>query len=114
MYASSYNIDPHSEVVNRFACKNIPTPANSGAGFNYNRFCDPAVDKIIDEAGSTVDPERRKQLYGQVFQRVNDEVLNVWIYNRADIDGFRVNVSGAKAHPWSSITWNTQDWFKRP
>jgi peptide/nickel transport system substrate-binding protein len=114
MYASSYNIDPHSEVVNRFACKNIPTPANSGAGFNYNRFCDPAVDKIIDEAGSTVDPEKRKQLYGQVFQRVNDEVLNVWIYNRADIDGFRVNVSGAKAHPWSSITWNTQDWFKRP
>jgi peptide/nickel transport system substrate-binding protein len=114
MYASSYNIDPHSEVVNRFACKNIPTPANSGAGFNYNRFCDPAVDKIIDEAGSTVDPEKRKQLYGQVFQRVNDEVLNVWIYNRADIDGFRTNVSGAKAHPWSSITWNTQDWFKRP
>jgi peptide/nickel transport system substrate-binding protein len=113
MYASSYNIDPHSEVVNRFACKNIPTPANNGAGFNYNRFCDPAVDKIIDGAGSTVDPDKRKQLYGQVFQRVNDEVLNVWIYNRADIDGFRTNVFGAKAHPWSSITWNTQDWFKR-
>jgi len=113
MYASSYAIDPHSEVVNRFHCKNIPTAANNGAGFNYNRFCDPAVDKIIDEAGTTVDQEKRKQLYAQVFKRVNDEVLNVWIYDRADIDGFRKNVGGTKPNPWSNLTWSTQDWYLR-
>lgn len=113
MYASSYAIDPHSEVVNRFHCKNIPSAANNGAGFNYNRFCDPAVDKIIDEAGSTVDQEKRKQLYAQVFKRVNDEVLNVWIYDRADIDGFRKNVGGTKPNPWSNLTWSTEDWYLR-
>lgn len=111
MYASSYGIDPHSEVSQRFGCGAIPSEANKGAGFNYNRYCDAEVDKLIAEAGSNVDQEKRAAAYRKIFEKVNEQVLNVWIYDRADIDAFRKNVVGTKHHPWSSITWNTQDWY---
>lgn len=113
MYASTPDVDPHSTINLRFHSTNIPRPENNGAGFNYNRFSDPQVDKWIAEAGSIADQDKRKQLYRQVLQRVNDQVLNVWLYDRANIDAFRANVAGYKQNVWDEVTATARDWFVR-
>ncbi len=111
MYASSPDIDPHETINGRFHSKLIPRPENNGAGFNYYRFSDPEVDRMIEEAGTTVDQEKRKKLYAQVLKKVNDQAISVWLYNRAGIDAFRTNVGGYKSNPWDNVTWTAEDWF---
>lgn len=113
MYASTPDIDPHSTINQRFHSDNIPRVENKGAGFNYNRFSSAEADKLIGEVGSTVDQEKRKELYRRILQIVNDNVLNVWLYNRSDIDAFRENVGGYRGSSWNEITWTTEDWFIR-
>jgi peptide/nickel transport system substrate-binding protein len=113
MYASSPDIDPHETVSGRFHSKNIPRPENSGAGFNYYRFSKPEVDRLIDQAGASVDQEARKKLYNQILKIVNDNVISVWLYNRSDLDAFRTNVVGPKGNAWDRTTWTAEDWFVR-
>ena len=111
MYASAPDIDPHETVAQRFACDNIPRVANGGAGFNYYRYCDAQTDQLIQQAGSIVDQDKRKQLYSAILKRVNDAQISVWLYNRSNIDAYRSNVGGYRDNGWDNLTWNTQDWF---
>jgi peptide/nickel transport system substrate-binding protein len=111
MYASSPDIDPQETVAQRFACANIPRPENNGAGFNYYRYCDSQTDQLIQQAGSIVDQDKRKQLYSEVLKRVNDAQISVWLYNRSNIDAYRSSVGGYMDNGWDNLTWNTQDWF---
>ncbi len=111
MYASSPDIDPHSNVNGRFHSSNIPRPENSGAGFNYYRFSDPEVDRLLDQAGGSVDQDLRKKLYAQALKIANDKVISVWLYNRSLIDAFRTSVGGYRANPWDNLTWTSEDWF---
>ena len=111
MYASSPDADPQETVAQRFHTRNIPTAANNGAGFNYNRFSSPSADGLIDQATNTLDLDKRRGLYAQILKQANDQYTNVWIYNRAAIDGFRVNVGGYRGNPWDNLTWNAQDLY---
>jgi len=111
MYASSPDIDPQETMAQRFGCDNIPRPGNNGAGFNYYRYCDSQTDQLIQQAGSIVDQDKRKQLYAEIAKRVNDGQISVWLYNRSNIDAYRVNVGGYKDNGWDNLTWNTEDWF---
>ncbi len=111
MYASTPDPDPQATIAGRFHSKNIPRPENNGAGFNYYRYSNPEVDRLIDQAGATIDVEKRKQLYSQILRDLEDDHIGVWLYNRGSIDAFRTNVGGYKPDGWDNITWTTQDWY---
>ncbi len=110
MYASSPEPDPHQDIAGRLDSANIPRAANNGIGFNYNRFSDANVDKLIAQAGQTADQEQRKKLYGEILKAFNDAYTNIWLYNRSNIDAYRANVSGYSGNGWENLTWNSQNW----
>ncbi len=114
MYASSPGIDPHSIVFQRYYSKNIPSSANGGNGQDYTRFKNPDADKAIEEAGSTLDLEKRKTAYATALKLVNDAAVIIWMYERAGIDAHRANVVGWQGNVWDNITWNTEDWYLKP
>jgi peptide/nickel transport system substrate-binding protein len=111
MYASSADVDPQETVSRRFACENIPRPENNGAGFNYYRYCDRQTDELIQQAGSTIDQSKRKQLYGAALKRANDAHIAIWLYNRSRIDAYRTTVGGYQDNGWDDLTWTAQDWY---
>lgn len=113
MYASDVDIDPHATLNLKFHSRNIPRAENNGAGANFYRFSNPEVDSRLDKAGASVDQDLRKKLYGEMLKIVNDNVVSVWLYNRANIDAFRANVGGYRGNPWDNITWSIEDWYKR-
>ena len=113
MYASSPAIDPHQTINQRYTSGNIPTAANNGNGQNYTRFSDPEVDRLVAEAGATVDQAKRAQSYAQALKALNDKVAIIWMYDRQLLDAFRVNVSGPKGNVWDNITWSAEDWSIR-
>ncbi len=110
MYASSPGIDPHSTIFPRYHSKNIPTAADC-SGQNYTRIKDPSIDKAIDEAGATLDQDKRKAAYATVMKALNGAYVKIWLYDRADIDGRSQKLGGWQANTWQRFTWNLEDWF---
>ena len=100
MYASTPSIDPHSTILPRYHSKQIPTQADC-SGQNYTRFKNPDADKAIEEAGSTLDIEKRKAAYAKVMKALNDAYVIIWMYDRANIDA---RVDGQRTHQRS---WRT-------
>ena len=110
MYASSPGIDPHSTIFPRYHSRNIPTAADC-SGQNYTRIKDPNIDKAIDEAGATLDQDKRKAAYATAMKRLNEAYVIIWLYDRADIDGRSQKLGGWTANTWQRFTWNVEDWF---
>ncbi|MGH2491506.1 MAG: peptide ABC transporter substrate-binding protein, partial [Candidatus Limnocylindria bacterium] len=78
---------------------------------NYTRFKDPEADKAIDEAGATLDLEKRKAAYAKALKLLNQAYVIIWLYDRANIDAHRINVGGWQGNVWDEVTWNVEDWF---
>ena len=45
-----------------------------GAGGNYNRYCNPEVDKILDRLLAELDPVQRQNLANQMMVLLDQEV----------------------------------------
>lgn len=110
MYASTPSIDPHSTIATRYATKQIPTKADC-SGQNYTRFKNADADKAIEEAGSTLDLEKRKAAYATAMKLLNDAYVIIWLYDRANIDARANALQGWQPNVWRRFTWNTQDWW---
>ena len=110
LYTSTPGIDPHSTIFPRYHSKNIPTAADC-SGQNYTRIKDPSIDRAIDEAGATLDQDKRKAAYATVMKALNAAYVKIWLYDRADIDGYNRKLGGLKANTWARFTWNVEDWF---
>jgi peptide/nickel transport system substrate-binding protein len=109
-YASSPGIDPHTTVFTRYHSKNIPTVANC-AGQNYTRVKNADMDKAIDEAGSTLDLEKRKAAYARALKLLNEQYVIIWLYDRSDIDARQDALRGWQPNAWQRFTWNVEDWY---
>jgi len=67
--------------------------SNADGGTNRNRYKNPEMDKLIDDAAGSTDPNRRKQLYAQIQKKVLDEaimvffadVVNLFAYQKAKV-----------------------------
>lgn len=107
---SSGPSDPQAYLAQRHRCDAIPTARNKGAGSNFERFCDPEIDRMLDGASRMLDPERRRDAYRRVNAIVNDQVLAIWLYEKARINAFGPRIIGDRANVWSVATWNVEDW----
>jgi ABC-type transport system substrate-binding protein len=56
--------DPHNFLDVLFRCDSFQ---------NHTHYCNPEVDKLLDEASAETDPAAREQLYRQVEQMIVDE-----------------------------------------
>jgi peptide/nickel transport system substrate-binding protein len=102
--------DPQSYLAQRHRCDAIPRAANNGAGSNYERFCDPRVDRLLDDAGRTLQNDRRRDLYGEVLGILNEQAIAIWLYDRGRYDAFRLRVLGYTPNSWDVATWNAAEW----
>lgn len=72
--------------------KNIPAP-------NRSRWSSPEADKLLAEARSTTDEDRRMECYEQLQEIAAEEALWVPLYNKHGWSVLNDNVKGYKAHP---------------
>ncbi|TME89657.1 MAG: peptide ABC transporter substrate-binding protein [Chloroflexi bacterium] len=106
--------DPQSYLAQRHRCDAIPQADNKGAGSNYERLCDARVDALLDDAGRTLEIDRRRDLYGQVLSILNEQAIAIWLYDRGRYDAFRTRVLGYAANGWNVATWNAAEWHVAP
>jgi peptide/nickel transport system substrate-binding protein len=102
--------DPQSYLAQRHRCDAIPRAANNGAGANYERFCDKRIDDLLARAAAATDDGTRDRAYADVMRIVNDNVLDIWLYDRSRVDAYRDSVSGTSGIAWDVPTWNVAQW----
>jgi peptide/nickel transport system substrate-binding protein len=110
MYASTPTVDPHSTILPRYHSRQIPTQADC-SGQNYTRFKNADADRAIEEAGATLDLEKRRAAYAKVMRLLNDAYVTIWMYDRANIDARVTGLQGWQTNTWRRFTWNLQDWW---
>ncbi len=107
--------DPQSYLAQRHRCDAIPRQANNGAGANYERFCDKRIDEVLARAGTKPgDVAERDRLYAELLRIVNDNVLDIWLYDRSRVDAYRDTVTGTEGIAWDVPTWNVARWRLAP
>jgi peptide/nickel transport system substrate-binding protein len=69
--------------------------------FNDSGYSNPEVDKLLNEARTTSDRDRRKELYGQVMEILHEDVPYVYLYhNNATTDfAMQPTVQGFEPYP---------------
>lgn len=81
-----------------------------GGGFNLNKYSNPEVDKIVTQALSELDQEKRKQLYIQMQNIVADEAPSVILYFTQTPAGVNKRVHNLFPNA-VSIRWNAHTWW---
>jgi peptide/nickel transport system substrate-binding protein len=110
MYTTNGGTDPHSQINGYFGTDQMPTEANSGSGYNYSRWVNPADDQL-KAAGNSADIDERRDLYCEVMQAIADELPHIYLYDRGEISASREGLIGIEVNAWGFQTWNTDVWY---
>ncbi|ADG82094.1 ABC transporter substrate-binding protein [Thermincola potens] len=104
--------DPDDHTYKLFHSSQI-----ANGGNNHMSYRNPKVDKLLEEARTTVDKNKRKELYGQFQQELaNDPPYNFIVYLDA-LYGVNKNITGIKTrtlgHHGAGFLWNIEEWDKQ-
>ncbi len=113
MYTTNPDVDPQSQVEGYFASWNMPTAANSGAGFNYARWVNKDFDEAVKLAGSSPDINVRRRAYCKAMDEIVKDRPHIYLYSRSQIHAYRDRLQGWVANVWDNLGWNAEDWSLR-
>jgi peptide/nickel transport system substrate-binding protein len=65
----------------------------------YCYYHNPEIYSLVQEAQSTMDPDKRKLLASQLQKRMFEEATHIFLYNQIDHYGVSKKVKGFKARP---------------
>jgi len=90
MLAWSGRTDPDGNLFSFASCK---------GPLNYGRFCDPAMDELLQKARSVTSMAERKALYEQVAAKWLTEGSVIYLYHRALLFAHSARLDGFKVMP---------------
>jgi len=78
-------------------------------GFNGAFYNNPEVDRLLDEARSTLDTETRQGLYAEAIATIWEDAPWLFLYSEIQVTAVRSNVTGFIIHPDESAIANFAD-----
>jgi len=67
---------------------------HTGGSYNFQKFSNPTVDKLLDQARTTTDVATRQSLYDQAAKVIVDQASYIYLYNPDVIQGYSDNLHG--------------------
>jgi peptide/nickel transport system substrate-binding protein len=86
----SGRIDPDNNITNYLS---------TGGGQNVAGYSDPALDALLTQARTTIDPAERVRLYGDVVTAIHAADPIVYLYRLRNFTGVTSAVSGVQVFP---------------
>jgi peptide/nickel transport system substrate-binding protein len=110
-YSSSPNGPPDPEASQSWKCDQISGPDNPD-GANWQGYCNPELDALLDEQAVTTDPASRKALYEQIQQIMYDDMIYIGIWKDPDLTSINKRLQNVRlaAMPF----WNAHEWTVAP
>ena len=84
---------------------------HSEGGFNLNKYSNPEMNKVLDDALATLDQSKRKEFYFRMQQIVSEDVPSMILYFPQSVVGESKRLNGYKPAP-GNIPWNNlHEWW---
>ena len=113
MYANNFDGTDPQAYLSAYRCGNEPKPSSQWQGENFNRFCDPEYDALLDELARTGELEKR----GEIAKKLNNMLTSesytiVPLVDRGRVSAHSVTLGGVVLNTWDSELWNAADWYR--
>ncbi|KXK59310.1 ABC transporter substrate-binding protein [Micromonospora rosaria] len=66
----------------------------TGGPFNFHKYSNPAVDRLLDQGRTQTDEAARKQTYEQAAKQIVDDASYIYLYNPDVVQGWSKQVTG--------------------
>jgi peptide/nickel transport system substrate-binding protein len=99
--------------VRNHTCAEIKTKDSEWRGGNYDRYCNPEYDKLIDQLAKELEPAKRAAIYKQLNDIFNNDVIEIPLVARNNVSGKSKALKGVVANSWDSDLWNVLDWTNK-
>ncbi len=104
IFANDYDIlvirwvsnDPGVLII-PFHSRNIPEPGSFK--FNWARWSDPELDKLLEDAEAATTANERTALYQEIQKRIMDAAIFFPLHNQVQMIGFRNDLTGFRFAP---------------
>jgi peptide/nickel transport system substrate-binding protein len=113
-YASGGN-PVGSLLSGSFKCDIIPTQENGWAGGNWNHYCNPQADELMDQLDSTIDSAARVEIATQLQEIFREDALSLPLYALPTVMAWRSDTIGGPVDLYTkhifSPYFNLFDWY---
>lgn len=82
----------------------------TGGSFNFQKFSNATVDKLLDQAQTTTDVAQRKSLYDQAATIIVNQASYIYLYNPDVIQGYSDDLHGYTVRPDRAVRFG-QAWL---
>lgn len=100
---------PDPEASSNWLCSEISS-ADNPDGANWQGVCNEELDALLAEQATTLDTQKRIELYHQIQQLMYDETLYIGIWKDPDLWSLNSRLQGV-AFSGASPFWNAAEWF---
>ena len=78
----------------------------TGGSFNFQKFSNATVDKLLDQAQTTTGFAARKSLYDQAAKIIVDQASYIYLYNPDVIQAYSTDLHGYTVRPDRAVRFN--------
>ena len=104
--------DPDDHTYRLFHSSEI-----GGGQYNFGKYRNEEVDRLLTEARTAADPEERKAAYGRFLEALDEDPPYTFLVYLDALYGVNEQVSGISdrtlGHHGFGILWNIEDWDKQ-
>jgi len=86
----SGRVDPSGNIYQYITCK---------GSLNDGKYCDAGMDKLMEEARSVADEAKRRELYAQAMQKMQEDDPRIYLFYLPWIFGTQAKVQGFVPYP---------------
>lgn len=80
---------------------------HTNGGSNNYRYSNPEVDRLIEAGQKELNQEKRKEIYNELYQIINDEVPIILMYQRYNLNSINARLSGFDITPYYDFSRST-------
>ena len=102
-FANSFGYDPDDSWL--LSCDQFPPN-----GYNYDFFCNPALDALYKQELATADPGVRQRIFNQLHQLYLTEYPTIPLYSGLTVSLARKGTHNYQPGPFSD-TYNVWEWW---
>jgi peptide/nickel transport system substrate-binding protein len=100
--------------VRNWTCGEIGTKSEEWRGNNYERYCNPEYDAVIEQLTGELDPAKRAELYKQANDiLVKDVVVIPIVWRNFPVAGKAKTLQGVVPNSWGGDLWNASSWTRQ-
>ncbi|MFW5434610.1 ABC transporter substrate-binding protein [Paenibacillus apiarius] len=78
----------------------------TGGSQNDVGYSNPKVDELFTKAGKEIDVEKRKPIFKELYQELNEDLPYIFMYQRRDMFGTNARIQGFDMSPYRNFTYD--------